>query len=88
MILFHYDVFVFSVQILYGHRGVSLIKLFDRFQGDFYFMNLLISVVFQHIVTASKYLFFVLKDSFVHLLLKTIFHCKAQLLGETIFDIH
>lgn len=88
VVLLYYDVFVFSVQIFYGHAGVSLIELFDCFEGNLNFMNLFVSVVLQHKITASEYLFLILKDSFVHLFLKTIFHCEAQLLSETIFDIH
>lgn len=88
MVLLHYDVFVFSVQIFYGHAGFSLIKLFDCFQGNLNLMNLFVSVVLQHKITAAEYLVLILKDSFVHLFLKTIFDCEAQLFSETIFDIH
>ena len=88
MVLFYNDMFIFSVKVLYSKGCISEIKFINCFECDFYLMDFLKTIIFEHKIVAFSDLFFIFFDFLVHLNVKTLFNSLTKLLAESVFNIN
>lgn len=87
MILLNNNMLIFPIKVLHSKRSISKIELINGFERNLDLMNLLISIIFKHIIITFHNLFNILFDFIIHLVIKPLFHRLTQLLAEPIFYV-